>query len=189
MLAAGAREISAPPPQKRQPLDAFRLNMMIRNAIIALNQANITGNYTVLRDLGTPAFQRGNDSARLAIMFAELRSKAADFRPVFFINPTLVQQPSMDRNGVLRLTGFFPTQPERIVFDIGYQQVDGKWGLAELTVDVQPVPVEEANALETALKAAAAAVNSSQKTPQGGKAGSSIGAVKNKKKRARDSAD
>jgi hypothetical protein len=178
---ARAQEPSQPPPQQ-QTWDAHRLNMMIRNAIVALNQANITGNYTVLRDLGTPAFQRTNDAARLAIAFAELRAKSADFSPVFFINPTLVQQPSMDRNGVLRMTGFFPTNPQRIVFDVSYQQADGKWGLAALTVDIQPNP-EEADVLKSALSAAAAAVNSPQKAPENRKAGSSKspGTAKNNK--------
>ena len=33
--------------------DAYKLNMLIRTTLIALSQANQTGNYSVLRDLGT----------------------------------------------------------------------------------------------------------------------------------------
>jgi hypothetical protein len=131
---------------QQQPVaipDVYRLNMMIRNAIIALNQANLTGNYTVLRDLGAPAFQRGNDAARLGLVFAELRAKSADLSPVFFINPTLVQQPAVDRNGVLRLAGYFPTKPERIIFDMSFQQADGRWRLLGLIADIVAVPSEQ----------------------------------------------
>ena len=51
-------------PERRPDPGAFDL--------IALDQANKTGNYTVLRDLGSPAFQ-ANTAARLGEIFAGLR--------------------------------------------------------------------------------------------------------------------
>ena len=57
--------------------DAYKLNMLIRTTLIALNQANQTGNYSVLRDLGTPQFQSLNSDARLAEIFAALRKPEA----------------------------------------------------------------------------------------------------------------
>lgn len=41
-----------------------QLNLLIRTTLIAVNQANFTGNYSVLRDLGTPQFQAANSDAR-----------------------------------------------------------------------------------------------------------------------------
>jgi hypothetical protein len=38
---------------------------LVRSALIALQQANETGNYTVLRDLGAPGFEEANTAARL----------------------------------------------------------------------------------------------------------------------------
>jgi len=43
--------------------DPYKLNMLIRTTLIALNHANRTGNYTVLRDLSAPAFARTNHAA------------------------------------------------------------------------------------------------------------------------------
>ena len=43
-----------------------KLIMLINSAMIALNQANATGNYTVLRDMAAPGFQRANSPERLA---------------------------------------------------------------------------------------------------------------------------
>ena len=38
--------------------------ILIRSTLLAANHANLTGNYTVLRELGTPDFQQTNNSAR-----------------------------------------------------------------------------------------------------------------------------
>jgi hypothetical protein len=47
------------PVAKSSPLspDAAKLRMLIYNSLIALNQANLTCNYTVLRDLGSSHFK------------------------------------------------------------------------------------------------------------------------------------
>ncbi len=43
------------------------LVLLVRATMVALNHANFTVNYTVLRDLGAPAFRNANTSARLAV--------------------------------------------------------------------------------------------------------------------------
>ena len=58
----------------------FKINMLIRTTLIALSQANQTGNHSVLHDLGTPQFQATNMDARLAEIFSDLRHR--NFRPV-----------------------------------------------------------------------------------------------------------
>ena len=50
---------------------------MIRSTLLALDHANKTGNYTVLRDLGAPGFQ-ANTEARLAEIFAAQRKDNID---------------------------------------------------------------------------------------------------------------
>jgi hypothetical protein len=57
------------PPQPQAPkpaqIDRNGVLILIRETLLALDQANKTGNYTVLRDLGAPEFQN-NTAARLA---------------------------------------------------------------------------------------------------------------------------
>lgn len=118
--------------------DAFKLNLLIRSSIVALSQANKTGNYTVLQDLGAPAFRASNDSARLAQVFAHLRSRNLDLSPVLFYTPKLVQQPMINQGGILRLTGYFPTEPERVNFDLYFQMVGGDWRIFGIGVVMSP---------------------------------------------------
>jgi hypothetical protein len=119
---------------------------MVRNAIIALNQANLTGNYSVLRDMGTPNFQITNSSARLAEAFATLRARKLDISPIMFFTPKFASPPSIQDGQVLRVTGVFPTTPEQVNFDIAFQMFGEQWMLAAIAVNVAP-PGENVQAM------------------------------------------
>jgi len=120
---------TAPKAQSQQLAipDAYKLNMMIRSSIIALNHANKTGNYTVLQDLGAPSFRASNNTVRLGQIFAQLRQRNLDLSPILFFQPKLLRQPQISNNGILRLTGYFETKPERVNFDLYFQNVKDDW--------------------------------------------------------------
>ena len=118
--------------------DVYRLNIMIRSSIIALNQANQTGNYTVLLDLAAPSFRAANDSNSLAQIFSRLRQRGLDLSPILFFTPKLVQQPQVAPNGLLRLVGYFPTAPEQVNFDLYFQPVGNEWKLFGIGVETSP---------------------------------------------------
>lgn len=124
--------------------DSYKMNMLIRTTLLALSQANATGNYTVLRDLGSPEFLAGNSAARLTEAFSDLRRRKLDFSPILFFDPKLVRQPSLDEAGRLRLRGFIETRPEQINFDMLFQNVQGDWRLFGLAVEMQPMPAASA---------------------------------------------
>ncbi len=126
--------------QAINPPDAYKLNMLIRTTLIALNQANQTGNYSVLRDLGTPKFQATNTDAKLAEIFGALRNRKLDLSPLVFFDPKLVRQPAVGPDGMLRLTGFIPTDPQRILFDMGFERVGEQWRLSAIVIDVKSLP-------------------------------------------------
>jgi hypothetical protein len=123
--------------------DGVKLNMLIRTTLIALNQANQTGNYSVLRDLGTPQFQATNTDAGLAEIFGGLRQRKLDLSPILFFDPKLIRPAAVQDNGMLRMTGYIETQPERILFDMGFERVNGDWRLSAIVVDTNRPEVEQ----------------------------------------------
>jgi hypothetical protein len=123
--------------------DAYKLNMLVRTTLIALSQANQTGNYSVLRDLGTPQFQSMNTDARLGEIFSSLRVRNLDFSPVIFFDPKLIRPAAIQPNGLLRITGYIDTRPERILFDLGFEFVQGQWRLAAVVVDMKAPTAEQ----------------------------------------------
>ena len=102
-----------------------KLVILITASILALNEANVTGNYTVLREGAAPAFQQQNSPERTPEIFKGLRSRKLDLSPIIVYTPKLFRAPEMNGQGLVRVTGFFPTEPERVNFDLIYQPVPG----------------------------------------------------------------
>jgi hypothetical protein len=87
------------PPQsapRAAQIDRNGVLILIRESLLALDQANKTGNYTVLRDLGSPAFQ-ANSAARLSEIFAKQRNDNVDLSGVVVIDPQLTLLPQTRR--------------------------------------------------------------------------------------------
>jgi hypothetical protein len=113
------------------------LLLLIRTALVALDQANKTNNYTVLRELGGPSLQKFM-SAQLGELFSDLRGKGIDLSPAVVVTPQMLEAPTILSNGMLRLSGYFPTQPMQINFDLLFEQTNSNWKLAGLRVSAQP---------------------------------------------------
>lgn len=117
------------------------LVIMIKSALIAQNHANLTGNYTVLRDLAAPSFREANSPARLADIFRDLRERQIDLAPILLLQPKLEREPWINGRRLLRLQGFFDSRPERVNFNLAYTEVGGKWRLFAIGVDTERVRV------------------------------------------------
>ena len=126
---------------------AENLVLLIRLSLLTLNDALQTGNYTVLRDLAGPLFQRGNTAAALSRVFAKLESQGIDLAAVAIMTPQLTTAEVGGAEQRLHVRGHFPGQPTQIEFDLTYEPYEGHWklyGLSVAAVPVQaPVPVAQ----------------------------------------------
>jgi len=131
---------SAAQPQAKQELkmETVQLVALIKSTIMALQHANQTGNYSVLRDLGSPVFRERFDQAQLTAIFSSLRSRGVNLTPVLFLAPNLTKQPEMTQGNELHLVGNFPTQPLQIQYDMLFLEIDGVWRLNGFSVDAIP---------------------------------------------------
>ncbi|MBR0773820.1 hypothetical protein JQ543_22480 [Bradyrhizobium diazoefficiens] len=107
---------------------------LIRSTLLTLNDANRTGNYTVLRDLAAPDFQARNTAADLGLNFLDLRRRNFDLYAAALLAPQFSAAPSLDQQGMLRLAGYIPTQPLQIRFDLTFQMVAGQWRLFAIAI-------------------------------------------------------
>jgi len=119
---------------------------LVWSAMAALDHANQTGNYSVLRDLGAPSFQANNSAATLAGIFQTLRAQQVDVANALIIPPAYEFPPGIIAGGLLRARGSFPLRPSGIAFDLLFQNVNGQWRLFGIAViptvaqQTQPVP-------------------------------------------------
>jgi hypothetical protein len=121
-------------PAQNLPISIEQAFYLIRSTLLTLNDANRSGNYSVLRDLAAPDFQAKNSAADLADSFADLRRRKFDLFAAALVAPQLTAAPALDGKGMLRLTGHFPTRPQQIDFDLLFQNVGGQWRLFGIAV-------------------------------------------------------
>jgi hypothetical protein len=147
ITSADHAEARAQAPKPAQ-IDRNGVLILIRSSLLALDQANKTGNYTVLRDIGAPGFQ-SNTAARLGEIFAKLRSDNLDLSGVAVIDPQLNLLPQIEANGLMHMAGFFPSVPTQVNFDLAFAPVTGQWRLFGISVSIgqsapaAPTPPEQ----------------------------------------------
>lgn len=135
---AKAKPAAATPAQAQMP-DGSQLLLLIRTTLLALSDAEQTGNFTVLRDLGAPGFREANPANKLGQTFASIGAQGVDLSAVAVIAPKLTGTPSIDpKTQMLRKKGFFPGEPVQINFELLFQPVAGRWRIFGMAVNPGP---------------------------------------------------
>jgi len=134
---AAAPSLPAPAQAQLPPPEAMII--LIRSSIVALSQANVTNNYTVLNALGSREFRASNSPVQLANVFQSFRTNKIDLSPIVYVNPQLTVPPTLV-NRRLRLVGNFPTKPMQVNFDLTFEPDDGLWKLFGLGVNLSNTP-------------------------------------------------
>ena len=131
-VRATARTADPPPAAGRvvpfSPIEA----MLLRSTLIAIAQANTTGEYAVLRARMDPA--AAPSTAALATLFRPWREKQRDIGFAAIAEPELGHPPSIDPAGLLELAGTLPTPGFTLSFDLAFRKVTGRWRLARFTL-------------------------------------------------------
>jgi hypothetical protein len=133
---ATPKSAPAPPAAQQQtmPVTIEQALYLVRSTLLTLNDANRSGNYTVLRDLAAPDFQASNTAADLAQTFIDLRRRNFDLYGAALLAPQFTVMPALDQSGMLHLAGYIPTRPQQINFDLVFQVVGNRWRLYGISI-------------------------------------------------------
>ena len=116
-------------------IDRNGILILVRSTLLALDHANKTGNYTVLRDLGAPGLQE-KTAAQLGDIFAEQRRDGLDLGGVAVLDPQLTLLPQIEPNGMLHMAGFIPSVPVQVNFELLFAPVERQWRLFGISVNL-----------------------------------------------------
>ena len=116
--------------------DPDDLIALVRKTVLAVDTGNKTGDYAALAAMGTQDFQTANPAAKLSDGFRNLRIDRIDLAPAATVVPQTTRPPSLDRNGLLRILGYFEFPAKQIVYDLVYAyDAAGKgWQLAGILI-------------------------------------------------------
>lgn len=106
---------------------------MVQMALVALHQANQTGNYTVLRDLSAPGFRDKNSAADLAEIFAPIRKQTIDLSTALS-SPPQITRSSLENQHMLFIAGTLKSLPVPVKFEMLFQPFAGTWRLYGIAV-------------------------------------------------------
>lgn len=125
-------------PQQSPVPQPAGLLVLIKSSLVALNQANLTGNYQVLYALGSDTLRASTNPQNLAQSFAPFRQRGVDLSPIIYLNPQL-SRPAAVEQGRLHLVGSFPTTPLQITFDFWFEPSQGQWKFVQLNTNLVPI--------------------------------------------------
>lgn len=130
------------PPASNRPVPSqLELARLLWSTTAAVDHANTSGNYSVLRDISAQRFQMNFNPARLTEIFSGLRSLDINLSNALLVPPTYYEAPTMVSNDVFRVRGLFQLRPIAIGFDVYYQWEQGRWKL--FGIDLQPQQMTE----------------------------------------------
>lgn len=148
---SGVAHAQTPAPQRAMPLTVqpqpslrpvpgqLELSKLIWSTILAVDHANRSGNYSVLRDMAAQGFQINNNPAKLAQIFTGIRNSRIDLSNALLVPPTYTEPPRQVQADIFEVKGVFQLRPVSIYFDLFYQWEQGSWKL--FGIDLRPVPM------------------------------------------------
>lgn len=125
------------PPSTRPVPNALEMAKLVWSTILAVDHANQSGNYSVLRDMSAQGFQINNNAATLANIFSGLRNSRIDLANALLVPPTYSEPARQIQSDVFEVKGQFNLRPTSITFDMYFQWEQGRWKL--YGIDIQPI--------------------------------------------------
>ena len=113
--------------------------VLIKTYLLTLNDANITGNYTVLQAKLAKPFREQFDAERLKKIFKPFVDKHIDYGLIAAKPPIASSESKIDNRGALILRGYFDTTPARVLYELDFIPSEGEWKPIKLNVHVKPV--------------------------------------------------
>lgn len=123
--------------QNEVPTDRA-LEALVKGSLLTLNDANVTGNYSVLHAKLSRRFREQFSVEKLRAAFKQFRVENTDYDIIAAMRPTYDPKPVIDGDGKLVVKGTFPTEPSRVRFDLEFIPSEGEWKLIAIQVKMVP---------------------------------------------------
>ncbi len=111
-------------------------DVLVINTLTTFNDANLTGNYSVLRARASQQFQERVSAKQLEKEFDGFRRTGIDLAAVAISGLVPDDEGAIDKHGVLRLSGYVEMPDRRVVYVLKYVRNGGDWKLLSLDVKV-----------------------------------------------------
>jgi hypothetical protein len=141
-LAAAVVAVLLAPPlaeaENKLP-NAMEQEVLIKASLLTLNDAAVTGNYSVLHAKLSKPFREQFSADRLKQSFREFADRKTDWEAIAAMPPVPTAKSHIDKSGALILRGFFDAGSTHVVYELDFLPSEGEWKASNLTVRLKPV--------------------------------------------------
>jgi hypothetical protein len=134
--ALGMMLATSPALAQKAP-DPVTQEVLVKSTLLTFNDANVTGNYTVMHAKLSKPFRDKFSPERLKEVFKVFHEKQIDIDLIAAKQPTASKPAQVDDNGVLQLHGYFDTSPSRVHYELDYIMSDGEWKPVRINVQLK----------------------------------------------------
>ena len=140
-LAVAGALLATPAAAQKMPSPTGQ-EVLIKATLLTFNDANVTGNYTVLHAKLAKPFRDQFSPDKLKATFKTFADQNIDFDIIAAQTPVSSQEPKIDDRGALILRGYFDTRPSRVAYELDFIPSDGDWKAIKLKVNIGDAPAQ-----------------------------------------------
>jgi len=116
---------------------AMDQEVLIKVSLLTLNDANVTGNYSVLHAKLSKPFREQFSADKLKQSFKDFANKKIDWEAVAAMSPIPTKESQIDERGALVLRGYFDAGSKHVVYALDFIPSEGEWKPIKLNVNVK----------------------------------------------------
>jgi hypothetical protein len=105
-------------------------------ALLEFNRAVKAKDFTAFHEKLSTPMKKQFTPQRLATTFKEYVDKKIDIGPIKNFTPKFDRPPATDDKGVLRMAGYYPTEPLQVRFELGFIRDQDVWKLSAISVNL-----------------------------------------------------
>lgn len=114
----------------------------------AIQAKDFTGFYKTIASL----WKQQITATELGSAFQEFIEEHVNLASIKDVAPVYDERPKVDENGILMLTGHYPTEPKQVIFRLGYVAEDSVWKLFSIKVNLRSDPSKTVVPSESTLR-------------------------------------
>jgi hypothetical protein len=120
------------------------LKTLALDSLLLFNVAIQTKSFEDFYGRTAKLWQKEVTPEELLGVFQSFIDKEMNIAPIAKLEPTFEETPAVNEDGLLVMKGSYPTQPNKVFFELKYVDEDGSWKLVAINVKVKP-PADKAD--------------------------------------------
>ncbi len=110
---------------------------LIKTCLLTFNDANLTGNYSVLHARLAKPFRDQFNPEKLKQAFKGFADQKVDLGIIAAKQPVATTPSSIDKRGALVVRGYFDTAPSKVIYELDFVPSEDEWKPIMIHVNVK----------------------------------------------------